>query len=232
VSATAVVSAVAIDDLLAAAHRRWRASPAAEAALAWKSYSYWAALPALLGYAAARRVPLPQPGSLALNWSPQAPFVTVGLIPGRLRVAVLAGDPVSAGTPAHTGPEVLPVRDELALRHELRVALMDEHFVPVMAAIRSRVPVGARTLRGSVASAVAHAFSRAAAVVPGSAHEMASAMLAMFGLDGLVDIATAEHGAGLRVRRRTCCLAFTLPQPKICSDCCLRRPPVTANVKR
>jgi ferric iron reductase protein FhuF len=26
----------------------------------------------------------------------------------------------------------------------------------------------------------------------------------------------------LTVQRKTCCLAFTLPQPKVCAGCCLR----------
>ena len=47
-----------LDLLLATAGRRWRAQPHAAAALAWKAYTYWAALPAVLGFASARRVPL------------------------------------------------------------------------------------------------------------------------------------------------------------------------------
>src|SRR3954447_8264625 len=41
--------------LLAAARRRWEAQPHAAAALAWKTYTYWLALPAVLGWGSARR---------------------------------------------------------------------------------------------------------------------------------------------------------------------------------
>ncbi|MDY7090569.1 MAG: hypothetical protein SYR96_36445, partial [Actinomycetota bacterium] len=44
--------------LLESSRRRWNAQPHAAAALAWKAYTYWVALPAVLGYASARRVPL------------------------------------------------------------------------------------------------------------------------------------------------------------------------------
>ena len=66
-------------DLLDAAARRWHATPHAAAALAWKCYSYWLSLPAVLGYAVARRVPLMTPDAVPARWSPQQPFLTVGL---------------------------------------------------------------------------------------------------------------------------------------------------------
>jgi hypothetical protein len=231
-AAAALVSGEAIEDLLAAAHRRWSASPAAEAALAWKSYSYWAALPALLGYASARRVPLPRPDALAVSIRRSESFVTVGLIAQRLQVSALAGDAVASSAPDHLpGPSLLRVPDESALLRGLRVALMDEHFIPIMEEIRSRVPVGARTLRGSIASGVAHALSRAGAVVAGPTRHTAEAVLEALDLHDLVDVTNAgTGGAGLLVRRRTCCLAFRLPQPKICSDCCLRPPPAAAKI--
>src|SRR5688572_16672570 len=49
-----------LDDLLDAAKQRWTAQPHAAAALAWKCYTYWLTLPALVGYATVRRVPLPR----------------------------------------------------------------------------------------------------------------------------------------------------------------------------
>src|SRR5258708_539298 len=58
VPASQLVSGAALHDLLDAAGQRWRAAPHAAAALAWKYYSYWLSLPAVLGYATARRVPL------------------------------------------------------------------------------------------------------------------------------------------------------------------------------
>src|SRR5688572_7496252 len=48
-----------LDDLLDAAKQRWSAQPHAAAALAWKCYTYWVALPALVGLVSTGRVPLP-----------------------------------------------------------------------------------------------------------------------------------------------------------------------------
>ena len=39
--------------------------------------------------------------------------------------------------------------------------------------------------------------------------------------DDLVDLVPGPTGEPA-VQRRTCCLAFTLPQPKVCGGCCLR----------
>jgi ferric iron reductase protein FhuF len=48
-------------------------------------------------------------------------------------------------------------------------------------------------------------------------------ILTALGLEDLVDLSSRRDGRpGLEVQRRTCCLAFTLPEPKICSGCCIR----------
>jgi ferric iron reductase protein FhuF len=41
-------------------------------------------------------------------------------------------------------------------------------------------------------------------------------VLAALGVARLVDL--SPDG---RVRRRTCCLAFALPEPKVCDGCCI-----------
>ncbi|HEU5111371.1 MAG TPA: hypothetical protein VFT95_22750, partial [Micromonosporaceae bacterium] len=56
--ATSLVDGSRLPELLDAAGRRWQAAPHAAAALAWKAYTYWLTLPAVLGWASARRVPL------------------------------------------------------------------------------------------------------------------------------------------------------------------------------
>jgi ferric iron reductase protein FhuF len=66
---------------------------------------------------------------------------------------------------------------------------------------------------------VAHGLSRAADVVPGPTLATAEQVLASLGVDDLVELGPRE--GGLDVRRKTCCLAFTLPEPKICSGCCI-----------
>ena len=210
-----LITGDSLPDLLDTARRRWGAAPHAAAALAWKCYSYWLALPVVLGYAAARRVPLVRPEGVVLRWSQRAPFVVVGLT--RVDVAVLDTDPLALMPP----PGVRVVPDEAALLAEARAALMDDHLAPLLERIRDHVRLGRRTLWGSLASGIAHGLSRAADVVPGPIAATANEVLTAFGLDDLVDMAPLTTGPGLAVQRRTCCLAFTLPEPKICTGCCI-----------
>jgi hypothetical protein len=232
VRATRLVSGAALDDLLDTAAKRWHAAPHAAAALAFKYYAYWLTLPAVLGYATVRRVPLMSPASVLLRWSPEAPFLKVGLAPprrpdGRLRspvsVAVLPSDPILLHGPGR-GIRVVP--HEAALLDELRTAIMDEHLTPVLGHIRSRVHLGRRTLWGSLASGVAHGLSRAADVIPGPTMQVADAVLSSLGVGDLVELGARADRAELSVQRRTCCLAFTLPEPhrKVCSGCCIPEP--------
>jgi ferric iron reductase protein FhuF len=215
VPATALVSGVALPDLLDHAKQRWRAEPHAAAALAWKYYTYWLALPAVLGYAGSRRVPLMVPEAVIVHWSAGQPFLTLGVTD--IEVAVLASDPLAA----QSTPGVRVVPDDGALLDVLRSSLLDQHLEPIMANIRTLLHVGRRTLLGSIASGVAYGLARAAPVLPGSALDTASEILGALGVEDLVEL-TPRAGGGLTVQRRTCCLAFTLPEPKICSGCCIR----------
>jgi hypothetical protein len=235
VRATDLVSGAALDDLLETAARRWHAAPHAAAALAFKCYSYWLALPAVLGYATVRRVPLLTPDAVLVRWSAERPFVRVGLAPARrsatasgrsasvpgVTVAVLPNDPVLLYGPGR-GIRVVP--DEAALLAQLRTTIMDEHLGPILDHIRSRRHVGRRTLWGSLAAGVAHGLSRAADVIPGSTLEAAQTVLASLDLVDLVEVTQGCDSAALSVSRRTCCLAFTLPEPqrKVCTGCCIR----------
>ena len=218
VPAADLVAGAGLDDLLAAAAERWQAAPHAAAALAWKCYSFWLALPAVLGYAAARRVPLLRPDSVLVRWSTRQPFLTIGLTSG-VEVAILPNDPLALSGAA-SAPGIRVVPHEPALLDVLRGALVDEHLTPLLDQIRGRTHVGRRTLWGSLASGVAHGLSRAADVVPGPTLATAEQVLASLGVDDLVELGPRE--GGLDVRRKTCCLAFTLPEPKICSGCCIR----------
>jgi hypothetical protein len=211
--ATALVSGRLLADLLDAARHRWSAMPHVAAALAWKHYTYWVALPAVLGYAAALRIPQVGPSGVLLRWSAGEPFLTVGL--ASAEVVTLASDPLASG-PA---PGVRAVGDETALLAELRRALVEEHLAPVLEQIRARVHVGRRTLWGSLASGVAHGLSRAAAVVPGSSLGYAETLLGALGVADLVNLRPRAGEPGLEVHRRTCCLAFGLPEPKLCAGC-------------
>jgi hypothetical protein len=173
----------ALPDLISAARRRWGGSPHVAAAVAWKSYAYWIALPAVLGFTAGR-VPDVSAGNVLVRLPSSGPLVEVGL-----RRPVVA-----------TYPTDLP--------GYLRDRLLDRHLGPVLDELHRRVHLGRRTLLGSVASGVAHALVRA-----GRGAE-AGPLLSALGVADLVEV-TPEPA----VRRQTCCLAFALPEPKICRGC-------------
>ncbi|NJC67039.1 hypothetical protein HC028_21405 [Planosporangium flavigriseum] len=214
--ATEIIHGDAFDDMLEAAGRRWNTSPHVAAALAWKCYSYWTSLPALLGYATARRVPLLEPDKVLVRYDDRKPFLRAGLTDPK--IAILPGDPLAAADL----PGVQVVADETALLQTLRSSLVDAHLGPVVDRMHTRLHLGARTLWGSLASGVAHGISRAADVLPGSALDAANTLLDTLGLTDLVDLTPAESGR-LEVRRRTCCLAFALPEPQICRGCVINK---------
>lgn len=205
-----------LSTLLGSAQLRWQAQPAAAGALAWKAYTYWLALPAVLGWASARRVPLLTADDVLLHFADSRALVTVGLRPD-IAVAVLPSDPLALGNL----PQVRVVADETALLAELRRALLDEHLDPLLDALHTRVRLGRRTLLGSLASGVAHAVLRATDALPGSSAGTIDTLLRTLGVADLVELVPGEAGR-LTVQRRTCCLAFTLPSPKVCQGCCIR----------
>lgn len=214
--ATDLVNGARMPQFLAAAATRWRGTPHACAALAWKSYSYWAALPVVLGWAVARRVPLVHPADVLVHFDDHRPLLTIGLRQS-MTVAVLPGDPLAA-----TGrPGVRVVTDEAELLRVLRATLLDAHLSPMITAIQAEVRIGTRTLLGSVASGAAHGILRAADVLPRSATEQIDTLLDALDLADLIELVPGPTGAPT-VQRRTCCLAFTLPNPKYCGDCCIR----------
>jgi Ferric iron reductase FhuF-like transporter len=226
VPATHLLTRSGAADLLDAAKQRWSAQPPAAAALAWKAYAYWVSLPAVLGYAAARRVPVLTPDNVLVHYTGHQPFLRIAL--RRPAVAVLAGDTAALDDPvafdSSAGAGLRVVADDAALLAVLRQTLADQHLSPVLESIRELVRVGRRTLWGSVASAVAHGLSRAADVLPGPVLETAATLLSTLDGEDLVELVPQPDG-GLYVQRRTCCLAFSLPEPKICAGCCIRPVP-------
>lgn len=202
--------------LLDAAGRRWNAQPHAAAALAWKAYTYWLALPAVLGWSSARRVPLLTADDTLIHFRDPRPLVTLGLR-AETPVAVLPSDPI-----ALSGlPTVRVVADEAELLAVLRSSLMDQHLTPLLDAIHSRVRLGKRTLLGSLSSGVAYAVLRSADVLPGSSAASIDTLLGTLGVSDLIELVPDRTGR-LDVQRKTCCLAFTLPQPKVCKGCCIK----------
>ncbi len=205
-----------LDTLLDSARRRWNAQPHAAAALAWKAYTYWLALPAVLGWASARRVPLLTADDVLIHFRDRRPLVTLGLR-AEIPVAVLASDPL-----ALSGlPQVRVVADEAELLSMLRSSLLDQHLTPLLDAIHGKVRLGKRTLLGSLSSGVAYAVLRSADVLPGSSAETIDTLLTALDVEDLIELVPGRHGK-LDVQRKTCCLAFTLPNPKVCNGCCIK----------
>lgn len=211
---TSIAGGAELDDLIDAAKQRWSAPTHVAAALAWKSYCYWLALPAVLGWATARRVPLVRARNVLVRYAGRQPFLHLGL--RAADVAVLPDDPLAIA--GH--PEVRVVAGDAALLATLRAVLVEEHLAPLLERIRDRARLGRRTLWGSLASGVAHGLSRAR-LESGSTLGNANALLSALDVDDLVELSELPSGE-LRVQRRTCCLAFTLPEPKICAGCCIR----------
>jgi len=210
--ATALSQPDGLAILLRSAADRWHAPPHAAATLAWKSYSYWASLPVVLSWATARRVPLLSAESTYALVHDEAPFLRIGV--SDVPFAVLRGDRLAQVTGS------VVVESDEALLAVLREVLLDRHLGPLLDAIRTEVHVGRRTLLGSVASGVAYGIIRAAAAIPAPADVLLADLLRALDLDDLVEITRTP--AGLAVQRKTCCLAFTLDEPKICSGCCIR----------
>ena len=164
----------------------------------------------MLGFASARRVPLLTADDVLVHFNDPRPLVTVGLR-ATIEVAVLPGDPL-----AISGlPQVKVVADEDALLAELRRALLDEHLTPLLDAIHGQVRLGKRTLLGSLSSGVAYGVLRSADVLPGSSVGTIERLNDALGVGDLIELVT-DRGGKLDVQRKTCCLAFTLPQPKVC----------------
>ncbi|GIE87274.1 hypothetical protein SAMN06264365_108210 [Actinoplanes regularis] len=205
-----------LNALLESAGRRWNAQPHAAAALAWKSYTYWLALPAVLGWASARRVPLITARNVVTRFDNAGTLVTIGVLPGT-PVAVLPTDPLAL---SHH-PDAVVVPDEEALLAAFRGALLDEHLAPLLDTVHNRVRLGRRPLLGSLASGVAYGVVRSADAVPGSSAESIDRLLGALQVRDLIDLAPTANGK-LDVQRKTCCLAFTLPAPKLCPGCCIK----------
>lgn len=205
-----------LDQLLDRAGHRWKAQPHAAAALAWKTYTYWLTLPAVLGWASARRVPLLTSADVLMHFDDSRPLLTLGLRPG-IPVAVLPGDPLAL-VPR---PQIKVVPDEEALLAAFRRTLLDDHLTPLLDAIHSRVRLGTRTLLGSLASGLAQAVLRSADALPGPSAETIARLQKALGVEGLTELIPDATGR-LSVQRKTCCLAFTLPTPKVCKGCCIK----------
>lgn len=201
-------------ELLDDSARLWGGSAHASAALAWKTYCYWATVPAVLGYTAARRVPVLEAEDFMFTIAAEGePMFSGGQV--RPRFLVLADDPL-AGAP---GVEAVP--GEAAMLERMRETLFDRHLDGVLEAVRDRVRVGRRTLLGSLASGLAYAVATCGCAGRDAAEATAKSLLEAFDVADLVDIATDEDGR-LVYQRHTCCLAFTIDGCGTCATCCVQ----------
>lgn len=202
-----------IGELLAGSARLWGGPPHASAALAWKTYCYWALVPAVLGYISARRVPLLDADNFVFTVSEDEPMFSGRQV--RPQFAALPSDRMA------TVPGMEIVANEGALLRRMRVSLFEGHLEPVLEAIRREVRIGRRTLLGSLASGLAYAAANCSAVGRDSTEAVARLLLEVFDVADLVDVFTDEDGR-FTYRRHTCCLAFTIKGRGLCSTCCVQ----------
>ncbi|GID32786.1 hypothetical protein [Paractinoplanes brasiliensis] len=224
-----------MDELLAAVRRAFGAGrlPGLEPGLIVHDESGWIPATALTGgdvtllQAAARRRWDARPHvAAALMWKAYSYWLSLpaafGWVAGR-RVLHVTASQVLVRLDAPDAPVRIGVRpgtpftegDPLALRS----VLLDHHVTPLLDAFQREIRINRRPLLGSLAAGLAHATRHAVRAVPGAT--TADIDILLKALD-LHDLISWEDG---HLRRRTCCLAFTLPEPKICTDCCYRPQP-------
>jgi FhuF 2Fe-2S C-terminal domain len=208
--------------------RRYGAGRHVAAALLWKTYTYRTVAPVVLGWALNRRVPLATAASTAVRPGPAGNRLSIALV--EPTVALLPGDPL-AGQPG-----TRTVADADALLRVAADALLTRHLGPVLATLSARCKIGERPLWGSLAEAAIHPVVVAGPKVAGGLAEVGAPELGTaagrlaaahrilaglgHGLADLLDLRAAPDGTPYR--RRTCCLAFALPQYDYCATCCVR----------
>lgn len=107
--------------------------------------------------------------------------------------------------------------------------LLDEHLVPLVAAVRAQVPVSSRVLWGSVASSLASAKRLVAAQRPEAAERAAAVAQRLLETGPLTGTAQLlpPHAPDRQwsLRRRSCCLYYRVPGGGLCEDCVLHARP-------
>lgn len=213
--ATALIDGDAIGELLDRPRRHWGARPHAAAALSWKAYTYWLAVPVVLGWLSDRRIPLLDADNVLVRLCPDRPQLILGL--RTPRVAVLRTDP------AADHPDAVPVASTSALLALLRATLLDDHLAPLAARTRARVRIGERVLLGQLAAALANLTVAASVTGHAAGRDPADEAAALLDALDLADLASVGRrpGGGPCSRRTTCCLAFTVPGLGVCGNCCV-----------
>ncbi len=169
----------------------------------------------MLGWASARRVPLLHASDVLIHFEDNRPLLTIGCAAYDLAWRCCPSDPLAiAGV-----PEVLVVPDEAALLDAMRTSLLDGHVTPMLDALQRSVRLG--TVRCS-ARCLRHRLRHPAGRRRAARRHGANigTLLEALGMTTW-SRSSPTPAASRSVQRRTCCLAFTLPQPKVCSGCCI-----------
>jgi FhuF 2Fe-2S C-terminal domain len=107
----------------------------------------------------------------------------------------------------------------------LAALLVDDHLVPLIAAVRAQVAISERVLWGNVASSVASGKRLVGSARPALARRaalVAERLLATGPLAGTGDrVAAIDPDRGWTFRRRSCCLYYRVRDGGLCGDCIL-----------
>jgi ferric iron reductase protein FhuF len=202
--------------MLNLARQRWTTGLRAAALQAWKAYSAAVALPVATGWALNRQVPLITLSQTFVSLHEDKSWLRFAFDP--LEVALLQDDPAAGH------PQALSVENETALLVAARASVIDQHFRPLIESLCEQTDLEQRPFWGSVAVALAKPLLRLA---PGLARdpveETARLLSGMgYGLDQLVEIKSqpdSRRAPTFELRRRTCCLAFSVPGRNRCGAC-------------
>lgn len=199
-SASALDHQERVEELLLGPAHRWAAPRHAAASLAWKSYSYWLALPVVVARVFSVPVPVPTPDRVLYRLASCKPFV---------QFAFTAS--------AETGDiTVLPGENP---GEELRFTLLEQHLDPLIGRLVQATRVTPRVLRGELSYGIARIHQCASALIPRPTVSLMD-LLEELGLDTgvVVDPGEGRHPV---VARRTCCLALVVPGlgHRVCADC-------------
>ena len=162
--------------------------------------------------------------------APFAAAVLHGVVPrltaAELHFQVSAAAPWPLWCPA---PSAAPVPDAAAAAAALAELLVEEHFGPLVAAVRAQVPVSEQVLWGNAASTVASGKRLVVAERPAAAVRAAEVAAGLLAAGPLADrgelLAPQGPDRVWSFRRRSCCLYYRARDGGLCGDCVLQVSP-------
>ncbi|MEU5878976.1 (2Fe-2S)-binding protein [Spirillospora sp. NPDC047279] len=160
----ASVEDMPLEEMIQAAAERWSAPPHVAAALWWKGFSYWTALPVVMGWAMTRRVPVMTMETTAVLPLSEAPHMLIGLIE----------------------PQVAPGEGRI-----IRETLIEGLHAPVIERLNALTRAGRRGLWGSVAEAFVEPFDLLGMPGAAGAEELTAAVGGP--IAGLIDMTSGRR---------------------------------------